>query len=131
MTIDWRAAPEKTTLSQGYNAEGEITEVTVNGVRYVLPADAPQYPVELVERAFELCAEIAATNHPVWAVRAARITQEAQPVDPDYQLAMDVVFSEKTHRTERQIQAIRDGRAGQEKIAIALAAIKRVRAEKG
>lgn len=51
-----------------------------------------------------------------------------EPVDPDEAVARQMVLDEDVERTARQRQGIADGRAGQRKVALVLAAIKRGRA---
>ena len=47
--------------------------------------------------------------------------------DPDHKAAIELVIAEEVNRTMAQEAAIREGRAGQSKVALALAAIKRGR----
>ena len=50
---------------------------------------------------------------------------EQEPVDPLHKEAIELVIAEEVDRTGNQIEAIRSGMAGQTKVALALAALRR------
>ncbi len=52
---------------------------------------------------------------------------EEEPVDPDREEALALVLGEPLGRTDNQIAAIKNGQAGECRVALALAAIKRGR----
>lgn len=105
------------------------------------PSDGSGYPDGLKERIEALVRDLADHDRFVeigsalWPlIVEARMLKPLlpEPVDPDEALARQMVIDEDIERTGKQRQAIADGNAGQRKVALVLAAIRRGRAlEKG
>lgn len=84
--------------------------------------DVPEWAIK---RAEELTAQDYYIGDPRAAFARYIAAHEPAPVDPIRQEAIELVLADEVGRTSNQQRAIREGRAGQQKVALAMAAIER------
>ena len=119
------AETERADRATAARADRETADIEcLRGILSVTQAERDKARADLAEidRLLALTSPVPGSN----LSRAAAIAAPYHVVtDPLQEAAIEIVLSDATARTENQIKAIREGKAGQDKIALARAGIER------